>query len=223
MAGRGASPARPTPAASGQERWWTRGLIALAVVVVVLALVVIWPMLWHQTVSSTRTDTPSLGTTSLQVSGVDGRTRTLQVSADGGGTIDPSALVSGEHLVVTGSGYDVGQGVYVAICELPDDLAKQPDPCIDTSTEPTSAPVQHPDAGWSPNAWIANWWAWRIFGARPYDDASTGSFTVHLVVGDAAGKGIDCTANPCAIVTRDDHTAIGDRGQDLVIPIRFQG
>ena len=37
------------------------------------------------------------------------------------------------------------------------------------------------------------------------------------------GDGYDCTVDRCAIYTRNDHTALGDRVQDLYIPVGFAG
>ncbi len=47
-----------------------------------------------------------------------------------GGEPDTSALTVGEHLVVSGSGYDPSRGIYVAICVIPADPATKPGPCI---------------------------------------------------------------------------------------------
>ena len=34
-------------------------------------------------------------------------------------------------------------------------------------------------------------------------------------------EGIDCTVDACAIYTRNDHTALNDRVQDVYIPIGY--
>ncbi|MCU1578516.1 MAG: hypothetical protein JWP19_720 [Rhodoglobus sp.] len=77
--------------------------------------------------------------------GDDGRTRTPSAAGEAGATVDTSALSVGQHLVVTGSGYDASRGIYVAICVIPAD----------------------------------------------------------------------------GVVTRNDHTALADRVQDLYIPVKF--
>jgi len=127
--------------------------------------------------------------------------------------------------VVSGSGYDAGQGIYVAICVIPDDPATKPGPCLGgvPETDASADPGAAGEAQWAPSNWINDDWAWKLFGARAYDDVETGTFTAYLEVVDPVGDGFDCTTQRCGIYTRNDHTALGDRVQDLYIPVGFAG
>ena len=69
--------------------------------------------------------------------------------------------------------------------------------------------------------WINDNWAWKLFGARSYDDLTAGTFTAYIEVGDPAGDGFDCSVDRCGLFTRNDHTALSDRVQDLYIPVAF--
>ena len=37
------------------------------------------------------------------------------------------------------------------------------------------------------------------------------------------GKDFDCRVDACGIFTRNDHTALSDRVQDLYVPVAFAG
>jgi hypothetical protein len=194
-------------------------------VLLVPAAVLGLPILLHQDGGSANQQRPDAEwPTTVTATGDDGRDRELSVvSPDPGGTVDTSALEVGEHLVVSGTGYDAGQGIYVAICVIPADPATKPGPCLGgvPSTEPTGDPVASDVIEWAPSNWINDDWAWKLFGARAYDDVATGTFTAYLEVVDPVGEGVDCTVEKCAIYSRNDHTALGDRVQDLYIPVRF--
>ena len=69
--------------------------------------------------------------------------------------------------------------------------------------------------------WINDDWAWRLFGARSFDDAGAGNFTAYIEVPAGSEEGVDCTLVRCGLYTRNDHTALEDRVQDLYIPIAF--
>lgn len=205
-----------------RRRWpW----IVLAVVVVLLVPVAILavPILTHQNQGSANQETP-VEEFPLEVSatGDDGRTRDLMVlSPDAGGEVDTSALEVGERLVVSGSGYDSSRGIYVAICVIPDDPSIKPGPCVGGVPDQEQSDVAAGTVQYAPSNWINDDWAWKLFGARSYDDLETGTFTAYLEVGDPAGDGFDCRVDRCAIYSRNDHTALNDRVQDLYIPIRY--
>jgi hypothetical protein len=76
---------------------------------------------------------------------------------------------------------------------------------------------------YAPSNWINDDWAWKLFGARSYDDLAAGTFTAYIEVGDPAGSGFDCRVDKCGIFTRNDHTALNDRVQDVYIPVGFAG
>jgi hypothetical protein len=210
-----------------RRRRWPWILSGVALVLLVPAAVLGLPILLHQDGGSANQQRPDAEwPTTVTATGDDGRDRELSVvSPDPGGTVDTSALKVGEHLVVSGTGYDAGQGIYVAICVIPSDPATKPGPCLGgvPSTEPTGDPVASDVIEWAPSNWINDDWAWKLFGARAYDDVATGTFTAYLEVVDPVGEGVDCTVEKCAIYSRNDHTALGDRVQDLYIPVRFAG
>jgi hypothetical protein len=195
------------------------------VVLLVPAAVLGLPILLHQNGGSANQQQPGAEwPTTVTATGDDGRERELTVvSPDPGGVVDTASLTVGEHLVVSGTGYDAGQGIYVAICVIPADPATKPGPCLGgvPSTEPTGDPVSSDVTEWAPSNWINDDWAWKLFGARAFDDVATGTFTAYLEVVDPVGEGIDCTVDACAIYTRNDHTALSDRVQDLYIPVGY--
>jgi hypothetical protein len=195
------------------------------VVLLVPAAVLGLPILLHQNGGSANQQQPGAEwPTTVTATGDDGRERELTVvSPDPGGVVDTASLTVGEHLVVSGTGYDAGQGIYVAICVIPADPATKPGPCLGgvPSTEPTGDPVSSDVIEWAPSNWINDDWAWKLFGARSFDDVATGTYTAYLEVVDPVGEGIDCTVDACAIYTRTDHTALSDRVQDLYIPVGY--
>lgn len=182
------------------------------------------PILLHQNAGSANQEQPvDEWPTAVTATGDDGRERELTVvSPDPGGVVDTAALVAGDRIVVSGTGYDASQGIYVALCVIPDDPATKPGPCLggvpqqEEGAENTAGEIQ-----WAPSNWINDDFGWKLFGARPYDDAATGTFTAYLEIVDPVGEGYDCTVDRCAIYTRNDHTALADRVQDLYIPVGF--
>ncbi len=195
---------------------------------VVLLVPLAWlglPILLHQNGGAANQETPvDQWPTTVTATGDDGRERELSVvSPDPGGTVDTSALTVGQHIVVSGTGYDAAQGIYVGICVIPDDPATKPGPCLGGVPKQEAQEGSAGQVQWAPSNWINDDWGWKLFGARPYDDVATGTFTAYLEVVDPVGDGYDCTTQRCAIYTRNDHTALGDRVQDLYIPVRFAG
>jgi len=108
----------------------------------------------------------------------------------------------------------------VAICVIPDSPTVKPGPCLGgvPSGESSSSPGA---TDFAPSNWINDDWAWKLFGARGYDDANA-TFTAYLEVPSPVGEGVDCTVDECAIYTRNDHTALRDRVQDVYIPVAFE-
>ena len=205
-------PARARP--RRRIRW-----IVLAIVIILLvpiALIVV-PILTHEDQGSA--GRPSFTGDSFPVSasatGDDGRTRTIDVD----GTLD--ALSPGDRIVVTGTGYDASRGIYVAICRIPDDAATKPGPCIGGVPDQGSQEVEEGAVQYAPSNWINDDWAWKLFGARSYDDVEAGTFTAYIEVGEPTAEGLDCTVERCGLYTRNDHTALNDRVQDLYIPVGF--
>jgi hypothetical protein len=131
-----------------------------------------------------------------------------------------SALSAGERLVVTGSGYDGSTGIYVAICRIPRDGVK-PGPCIGGVPDQGGKQVDAGAVQYAPSNWINDDWAWKLFGARSYDSVADGTFTAYVEVGDPVSTSLDCTKVRCGIFTRNDHTALSDRVQDVHLPVAF--
>ena len=198
-------------------------LVLLALVLGFVAMLVV-PMLTHQNQGASRVvGTAEEWPHSVTAEGDDGRTRTLMVSAaEPGEELDTSALRPGDRIVVSGKGFDASRGVYVAICKASEPGVK-PGPCLggipetdgDGETQETGA-IQ-----FAASTWVNDDWAWKLFGARGYDDRETGTFTAYLEVPAPEGEGVDCRVDRCVIATRNDHTAASDRVQDVQLPVGF--
>lgn len=183
------------------------------------------PILLHQDQGVSHQDEPAeQWPLTATAEGDDGRTREIMVlAAEPGGTVDTSSLEVGERLVVSGTGYDASRGIYVAICVIPDDPTVKPGPCIGGAPDQAQQEVEPGTVQFAPSNWINDDWAWKLFGARSYDDAASGTFTAYIEVGEPEGEGFDCRVDRCGIVTRNDHTALGDRVQDVFVPVGFAG
>ncbi|MBB3098237.1 hypothetical protein FHR83_005932 [Actinoplanes campanulatus] len=116
---------------------------------------------------------------------------------------------AGETVTVTGRGYDVTKGIYIAFC-LDNGPGVLPSPCgggADTS------------GGSGASVWVSSNPPSYAEGLTiPYGKG--GSFKVSLRVTRMIGD-VDCAVRGCAVVTRNDHTRTADRSQDARIPIRF--
>jgi hypothetical protein len=207
-----------------RRRWpWVLVAVVLALLIPVALMVV--PILTHQPQGSSG-QVPSSEEWPLAVVGnsEDGRERSFAVlPATPGGGVDTSDLTTGDRLVISGAGYDTSQGIYVAICVIPPSPDEKPGPCIGGVPDQEQEDVAEGTVQWAPSNWINDDWAWRLFGARSFDDHATGTFTAYLEVGDPAGEGFDCRVDACGIFTRNDHTALNDRVQDLYVPVGFAG
>lgn len=135
---------------------------------------------------------------------VTGEGRTLTVSQTTG--LDPG----GQTLTVSGAGFHVDKGIYVALCVLPATNAA-PGPCGGgqdrTGTEGVS--------GWVSN----NPPTYGVGLAQPYGPG--GTFTLTMTAHPTINASLDCFSVRCAITTRNDHLRSSDRSQDLFIPITF--
>lgn len=141
----------------------------------------------------------------------DGRTRsttrdgmTLTVTPATG--LDPA----GRAVRVTGRGYDVNKGIYVAFC-------------VDNGpgTTPTPCGGGQDQQGTSGNSvWISSFPPYYGTGlAQPYGEG--GTFDVTIRVQAQLNDGVDCRTTRCAVVTRADHTASDDRSLDVAVPVDF--
>lgn len=206
-----------------RRRRWPWIVVAIVVVLAVPVAILAVPILTHQNQGVSNQEEPEVEwPEDATADGDDGRTRTITVATEDGGEVDTSALEPGQHLVVTGSGYDGSQGIYVAICVIPDDPTLKPGPCLGGVPEQTETTVEEGTIQFAPSNWINDDWAWRLFGARSYDDVAAGTFTAYLEVPDPVGENVDCTVDACGIFTRNDHTALADRVQDVYIPVAFR-
>jgi len=209
-----------------RQRKRRRGLwIALAAVVVLLVPVgfVLVPILVHQNSGeSGQVAAEFEWPLEVTATGDDGRERSFTVSTpDASTTPDLSALGAGDRLVVSGTGYDAAQGIYVAICRIPADAATKPGPCIGGVPDQANEEVAEGTIQYAPSNWINDAFAWKLFGSRSYDNEAEGTFTAYLEVGDPVSDQLDCTIDDCGIFTRNDHTAMNDRVQDLYVPVAF--
>lgn len=201
-----------------RRRWPWIVAAALVVVLVPVAILVV-PILTHRSAGTSGQVAPEGYPTSVEATGDDGRTRILSVTAEG--DVDTSAVNAGDRVVVTGSGFDGSRGIYVAICVIPDDPATKPGPCIGGVPEQEQTEAAEGTVQWAPSNWINDDWAWKLFGARSYDSVADGTFTAYLEIGEPVGEQVDCLSNACGIYTRNDHTALNDRVQDIYLPIAF--
>ncbi|HEX2312309.1 MAG TPA: hypothetical protein VHJ17_01140 [Thermomonospora sp.] len=134
--------------------------------------------------------------------GAQGQTLTV-TKADG---VKPE----GETVTVTGRGYDVRKGIYIAFCR-DNGPGKAPSPCGGGADTTGSTGGSH---------WIsANPPPYGKSLAKPYGPG--GSFRVTLRVTAALSDTVDCTKVRCVVATRADHTRTSDRTQDVRIPIAF--
>ena len=200
---------------------WAGGII-----VVVAALITAWivvPIVTSSPAGSSGQQREVEGyPASVSATGDDGRTRTLEAAFESGEERDFSALVAGDRLIVSGSGFDPSKGIYVAVCKVPDSVGGKPGPCLGgvPSTEEdgdsTAGAVEY-----AASNWVNDDWAWRLFGARSFDDRAAGSFTAYIEIPASADENVDCTRVHCGLFTRNDHTALEDRVQDLYLPVSF--
>lgn len=213
-----------TPAASPRRRrrWpWIVGAVLAALLAVIAAVVL--PIVLHEPQGSSGQGRVPAGEfpTEVTATGDDDRTRTLTVESESGDPLDLGAVSAGDRLVVTGAGYDGERGLYVAVCKVPDELDGKPGPCLGGIG---SQEVEEFDEGvvqYAPSNWINEAFAWRLFGSRGFDDTASGAFTAYIELPPVTDGVVDCAAVQCGLYTRNDHTAAGDRVQDLYLPLRW--
>ncbi|MEU8263402.1 hypothetical protein AB0C02_22590 [Micromonospora sp. NPDC048999] len=126
-------------------------------------------------------------------------------------TVTPSTGLNraGATVSVSGRGYDVTKGIYVAYC-VDNGAGAVPTPCGGGADTSGSLGASH---------WISsNPPSYGEGLAVPY--GAGGSFTVTLKVTATIGD-VDCTVRRCAVITRADHTRAADRSQDVRVPVTF--
>lgn len=207
-----------------RRRWpWIVAGVGILLLAVVAAIAV--PILTHVNQGGANQDDAGVEwPLEATATGDDGREREIVIVAvEPGGTVDTSALKPGDRFVVSGTGYDPARGIYVAICAIPDDPATKPGPCLGGVPGGDAVEAEEGAVQFAPSNWINDDWAWKLFGARSYDDRDTGTFTAYLEVPPTSDENVDCRETRCALYTRNDHTAASDRVQDLYIPLGFTG
>lgn len=220
--------------------WSIAGLLVIAVALGVYAA---WPIVFPGPTGVSGQQPVNGYPSTVVATGEDGRTRTLSVSGEDGRDIDPSSVAPGDRVVVSGAGFNPQQGVYVAVCAIPDAPTTRPGPCLGGvpsaevtdggATDGGAAGEEAPEdnareAGdrepqWAAANWINDDWAWKLFGARSFDDRERGTFTAYIEVPVAADDYLDCTREDCGLFTRNDHTALDNRMQDIYLPVAFAG
>lgn len=126
-------------------------------------------------------------------------------------SVTPSTGIdrSGATVTVSGRGYDVTKGIYVAFC-VDNGPGAAPSPCGGGADMTGALGASH---------WISsNPPSYGEGLAVPYGPG--GSFRITLRVTPAIGD-VDCTTRRCAVVTRADHTRTADRSQDVRVPTVF--
>lgn len=189
----------------------------------VLIAAIVVPILTHQAQGSSGQARVAEGEfpTSITATGDDERTRTISVETDDGAVPDLSAVAVGDRLVVKGEGFDPELGLYVAVCKVPDELDARPGPCLGGVGSQEVEEFEEGVVQYAASNWINGAFAWRLFGARSFDDAEAGTFTAYIELPPVADENVDCSVDQCGLFTRNDHTAISDRVQDLYVPLRW--
>ena len=195
-------------------------LLALGVLVLGAVIAVLVPILTHQSAGGSGQEISDELVPEVSAVGADDRTRVLSVETPDGKPADVGDLTPGEVLDVSGSGFDAGIGIYVAICAIPESAEEKPSPCLGGIPSGAEDGDAAGDTALS-SVWITDDWAWRAFATQGYADAKTGSFTARITVPEPQMEGLDCRVTRCAIATRADHTASSDRIQDILLPVAF--
>ena len=123
--------------------------------------------------------------------------------------LDPN----GDVVRVRGSGFDMGVGIYVALCVIDGiEADAPPTPCGG------GADVEGTGGA---SIWISDTPPpYGVGLALPYGPG--GTFDVELAVSARIGD-VDCRERACGVVTRADHLRRSDRSQDVVVPVTFAG
>lgn len=196
-------------------------LLSVAIVVLGLTIVVLVPILTHQSAGGSGQKVPDNIVSETSAVGSDGRTRELSVMTAQGKPAKLAALKPGDVLVVEGTGFNAGIGVYVAICATPAKADQKPSPCLGGVPSGAKNGAAAGATALS-SVWITDDWAWRAFATQGFENAKRGTFTARITVPDAVEGTLDCHVDQCAIATRADHTAASDRVQDILLPVKFQ-
>ena len=198
---------------------WSLAIITLVVLALVAWLVI--PILTSSPAGSSGQPLEVEGyPLSVSATGDDLRTRTLSARFDGPSDRGLDQLVIGDRLIVSGEGFDSTKGIYVAICLVPTEVDIKPGPCLGGVPTTAVSPAQGEEViEYAASNWVNDDWAWRLFGARGFDDRELGTFSAYIEVVEDRESGLDCGVDHCGLYTRNDHTALDDRVQDLYLPV----
>lgn len=146
----------------------------------------------------------ALSTSPVMAESASNGPRVLTVSR--AANLDPD----GDTVSVSGSGYDMEKGIYIAFCKVPA-----------PGTLPTPCGGGADIGGVSGSSiWISsNPPAYGEGVAIPYGEG--GTFSATMAISPIINATTDCRVVQCAIVTRSDHTRLSDRSQDVIIPVTF--
>ena len=155
---------------------------------------------------------PAVGQAHRTVTTADGATFKLRLAAT------PVTLpASGGTVSVKGKGYNTEQGIFLAFCVIPESVrvgdpttyTSLPTPCLGgrASTDGSARRITNTGTG-TPGVTI------------PYGPNGSFRTTLNLKPEIADGTVCDVTVR-CAIVTRADFTATGDRSYDQYTPVHF--
>ncbi|WP_405817714.1 hypothetical protein OG241_23920 [Streptomyces sp. NBC_01390] len=154
----------------------------------------------------------SFGFAHRAVVGSDGQVFRLKLAATP--TVLPAA---GGTVDVAGTGYNRGQGIFLAFCVIPDGV-KVGDPSTYTSLPTPCLPGREEQDGSSRRITDSGTGTPGI--TLPYQ--AGGSFLTTLNLRPEIKDGVVCDVDvKCAIVTRADFTATADRSYDQYIPVSF--
>ena len=146
------------------------------------------------------------------VAASDGQVLHLKLAAT------PTAVpAAGGTVDVAGTGYNRGQGIFLAFCVIPDGVtvgdpstySTLPTPCLPGREDQDGSSRRITDSGTgTPGITL------------PYQ--AGGSFLTTLNIRPEIKDGVVCDVDvKCAIVTRADFTATADRSYDQYIPVTF--
>ncbi|MDT0484992.1 MULTISPECIES: hypothetical protein [Streptomyces] len=184
----------------------TKKLLRRAPAVLAAGLAAVLPF------AGTASASPLVGHAHRTVTAADGETFHLRLTAES--TFLPAA---GGTVDVRGKGYNRAQGIFLAFCVIPDGVVAGdpstyttlPTPCLGgrESTDGSARRITDQGTG-TPGVTI------------PYEKG--GRFTTTLDLKPEIADGVVCDATvKCAIVTRADYTATGNRLYDQYIPVHF--
>lgn len=212
-----------TDAPTARRRRWPWIVAGAVVVLLGVIAAIALPIVLHAPQGSSGQARVPAGEfpTEVTATGDDERTRTLSVATEAGTPPDLSTVTAGDRLVVTGAGYDGDRGLYVAVCKVPDEIDGKPGPCLGGVGSQEVEQFEEGVVQWAPSNWINEAFAWRLFGARSFDDTPSGAFTAYIELPPVTDGVVDCAVDQCGLYTRNDHTAAGDRVQDLYLPLRW--